>query len=119
MVDLMQRRAAMTADATSRPFKTVVVQEDHTKDAVGAPLYWESYLGLPEIADYDNFMYMAFFKNNTCGFYPVDLIMWIKNKNGDIVRESARADFSNWNATTGRSLYCSAGTIIELYKIPR
>lgn len=99
------------------PWKTVTLEEDHTRDAVGTPTYWKTFFGLDN-EDFDNNYFCAFFGNNTASNYACDFILWT-NISGSLITLSVRQKWTNAMFTTGRSLYASAGTVIKIYKIPK
>lgn len=93
-------------------WKTVVLEEDHIRDAVGQPAYWKTFFDIND-SDLSSYYFCAFFTNNTASNYPCDFIMW-----KDSVTMSVRQNWTNVQVTLGRSLYASTGTIIKIYKLP-
>ena len=98
-------------------WKTVTLEEDHTRDAVGVPTYWKTFFGLDN-EDFDNNYFCAFFGNNTAPNYACDFILWT-NISGSLITLSVRQNWTNAMFTTGRSLYASSGTVIKIYKLPK
>lgn len=94
------------------PWKTVTLEEDHTRDAVGLVSYWGTFLEIPEDADY---MYFADFANNSAsGTTKCDFIWW-----KGTATISARGGYANISGATVRSCYATMGTVIKIYKIPK
>lgn len=101
-------------------WRTVTLEESHEADNIGNALYWGSFLDIASQTDLDEYTYVAVFTNNRPSnmTYCTNLISYV-SVSGTIKCSSIRNDWSNtmnqYNA--GRSLWASAGAIINIYKI--
>ena len=101
-------------------FKTVTLAEDHKTDAVGNPIYWHDYLGIDDEA---NYIYVCVFTNNTAtASYRASCIAYFAKTGGVSpmhinYRNSYTAVATNY--VSNRSLYATAGTVINVYRIPK
>lgn len=101
-------------------WKTVTLTENHTSDSVGNPIYWHDYLGIDDEA---NYIYVCVFTNNTASAnYRASCIAYFA-KSGAIspMHINFRNSYTNvaTNYASNRSLYASAGTVINVYRIPK
>lgn len=104
------------------PYKTVTLQENHTSDSTGNPVYWASFLSLPLLDDVsDKTFYVVTFSNNTATLnYRVDVILYYSDgtsvkamglrNNRSITHQTAYA--------ANISYYASTGTTINVYALP-
>ena len=93
-------------------WKTVTLEEDHTRDAVGLVSYWGTFLGVPD--DADNTYFADFTNNSAIGVTKCDFIWW---KGTTTI--SARGNYGNISGATARSCYATIGTVINIYKLPK
>lgn len=104
------------------PYKTVTLQENHTSDSIGNPVYWASFLTLPLLDDVsDKTFYVAVFNNNTATLnYRADIILYYSN--GTSVKamgmRNNRSVPNNSVYGTNVSYYASTGTTINVYALP-
>lgn len=94
------------------PWKTVTLEEDHTRDAIGLVTYWGTFLEIPN--DPDNTYFADFTNNSAAGTIKCDFIWW-----KGTATISSRNNYSNISNATVRSCYASAGTVIRIYKLPK
>jgi hypothetical protein len=120
-MDLMEARRRLMASMAGNAllWKTIILDADRATDEIATPVIWAEYLGISGQTDLDKYVYVVLFSNNTDATYPADLICFTNNKNGNIAYPSVRADWSNVGGTATRSLYASANTRIDIYKLPR
>lgn len=101
----------------NKPWKTIVLNEDRATDATALIQRWETFFGINVQTDLNDAVYVALFNNNTVANYAADMIVWTLDENGNVVRVSMRQNWTSVATSTARSLYASAGTIIDIYRL--
>ena len=99
-------------------WKTMTVSEVHDRDTIGTTDYWLNYTGVSTQNDRDKFIYILVFTNNSGTMYPVNLIMNTLNANNASSKLSYREGYTVFYSGN-RSNYCGAGTVIDIYRLPK
>ena len=101
-------------------WKTVILDSNRVSDAYANTNAWYKFLRVSEQTDLDDYVYVALFSNNSATSYPADMIIWTNNKSGNICYPSIRQDWSNgMGGASTRSLFATAGTRIDVYRLPK
>ncbi len=109
-------------DEDMQPYKTVTLQENHTSDSIGNPVYWADFLSLPLLSDVsDKNFYIVVFNNNTATMgYRADIILYYNS--GTSVKamgiRNNRTVSHSVAYSTNLSYYASSGTTIDVYALP-
>lgn len=109
-------------DEDMQPYKTVTLEEDHTSDSIGNPVYWANFLSLPLLSDVsDENIYIVVFSNNTATLScRADIIFYYSN--GTSVKAMGIRNNRNTSHNTAYnpnySYYASSGTTIDVYALP-
>ena len=97
-------------------WKTVTLQEDKLS---ATDSYWIQYLDISNQTDLDNWLYFVLFTNNTAQSYAADFIVWTNNSSNSRIIVSSRSNYSDVSKSASRSLYATAGTQIDVYRLPK
>lgn len=101
-------------------WKTVTLEEDHLADATGVLGYWiNQYLGIITQPSWGDYVWCCVFTNNNASSLRADFITVTKDNNGTQRQASARNGWTDITTGSARSLYASAGTVINVYKLPK
>ena len=95
-------------------WKTVVLTEDMKTDSVATMVKWEEFLGITQLSDLEDYIYVAIFENNTQRTYTANMMLWTSYE-GNFRRAYIRQNFTVANSNNG-SCYANAGTEISIYK---
>lgn len=104
-----------------KPWKTVILETDRNTDSTGGRTdLWFTFLGIDQQNDLDKYAYVCFFSNNQSQTsYPADFILWTEKALGSNVCLSVRGDWTNSGTSWNRSEFATAGTQIDIYRIPK
>ena len=122
-MDMMEvRRRVMLSMASGKTvlWKSITLDEDHTRDATGLLTYWvNTFLNITGQPDFTQNVWCVVFSNNSSSFFGADFICISANENNEQRQASARSGWSDWSTGNARSLYASAGTVVNVYKLPK
>lgn len=117
-MDLMQIRRGLMSMASSQNllWKSMTLSEDYTTNNTNN---LASFLGVSDQTDLGDYYYFAVFTNNSASQYAVDFVWWSNDSGGTLKTSSGRDDLSSVSSSLGRTLNASAGTVINVYKLPK
>ena len=108
-------------------WKTVTLTEDHTSASTANPVYWRSFLGIPEQDILDGNIFLVFVSNNrgylnkTASYYVGNGIYFadvLADETPFVNAVFARTPFGSGGSYRADCYaYASAGTVFTIYKI--
>lgn len=105
----------MTRMIGTKPWKSVTLTESYTTNST---TILAEHFGVPTTGTV-GYIYIAIFCNNSAQSYPVDMCAWVVRTDGTTRTQiSWREDWGNVSTSTGRTLNASAGTRVDIYKLP-